>query len=130
LDHEAFASAMVMAPTVMAAGARAGLVLAASVPSFPAATATGTPALAKAVMALSTVVEAPPPSDMDATEGRPVFGALDATQLIPDMTSELEPELDIKCEHVTSHPRITQNVPGIGENLDGNDMGRFGDTAV
>jgi len=35
LDQEAFASAMVVAPTVMTSGTRAGLVPDASAPSFP-----------------------------------------------------------------------------------------------
>ena len=44
LENEARASSIVVAPTVMAEGARAGLVLEASLLSFPAATTTWMPA--------------------------------------------------------------------------------------
>jgi hypothetical protein len=92
---------MVLAATVIALGARAGLYAEASALLFPAATATVMPALNNctkgqtlkvsceghltAVTALSKAVEAPAIKLMEATLGRPVDGALDLTQSIPEI---------------------------------------------
>ena len=87
LEKDARASAIVVAPTVFALGARAGDVFPASTPSFPAATVTWIPApvnwrrfikQSKArrevtthtdATALSRAEDAPPPSDIEAIVG-------------------------------------------------------------
>jgi hypothetical protein len=93
---------MSLAPTAIAFAARAGLIVEASAGPFPAATTTMTPALViwadcqarivdrkgkhlTVVTALSTAVEAPPPKLMEAMLGRPVPGAVVATQSIPEI---------------------------------------------
>jgi len=92
---------MVVAPTVLADGARAGDVLPALVLELPAATAAWIPALViyrklnrlawtqrkeclTEVMALSKAVLALPPRDSETTEGRPVDLWLVITQLRPE----------------------------------------------
>ena len=68
-------SVMSIAPTVMACGTRAGEVVLASMLELPAATTAVTPELIRATTASSIAVEAPPPSDADATLGRPEAAA-------------------------------------------------------
>lgn len=83
LEKEALRSVESLAPTVKAFVADAGDVLHASAFSFPAATAKGIPAATALSTALFSVVDLPPPKDMDATAG---FLALAVTQLIPLIT--------------------------------------------
>src|SRR3954453_6460925 len=88
LENEARASVLVVAPTEMAVGALPGEVLQASWFSFPAATASTTPALVMRVAASFTAWLKPPPSDMLATAGST---RLFVTQSIPAITPELVP---------------------------------------
>jgi hypothetical protein len=92
---------MSLAATVIASAARAGLYAEASEAAFPAPTATGMPTLnictkgqalkvsfrerLTPVTALSIAVEAPATKLMEATLGRPVGGAVVATQFIPEI---------------------------------------------
>src|SRR6185369_14716740 len=69
LENDARASLVVVAPTVIAFAARAGDVLHASALLLPAATAIGTPELARLLTAVSRALEAPPPRLMFATAG-------------------------------------------------------------
>src|SRR5215212_4511450 len=83
------ASELVVEPTVMAAGVRAGETLQAFWFSLPAATAKVTPALMALLTAVSSAEEAPPPRLMLATAGSTRF---EATQLTPEMTPEVVPD--------------------------------------
>src|SRR5688572_26827682 len=74
-ENEDRASVLVLEPTVMAAGTRAGELLQALVLEFPAATPKVTPRPMAAFTALSRAVEAPPPRLMLATAGRTRFVA-------------------------------------------------------
>ena len=82
-ENPARASELVDAPTAMAVGARAGDTLQASTALLPAATMTGTPAATTFATAVSSAVEAPPPSDRLATAG---LRALRATKSRPAIT--------------------------------------------
>ena len=82
---------LVVAPTVIACGARAGDALQASPPSLPAATAKDTPSAMPFCTAASSVIEMPPPRLMLATAGVPAAW-LPTTQLTPAMTPDVEPE--------------------------------------
>jgi hypothetical protein len=66
-ENEDFASRLVVAPTVIAEGARAGEKSQAFLLEFPAATTTTIPEFVNFVTAASIVDEAPPPSDMFTT---------------------------------------------------------------
>src|SRR5262249_31992209 len=66
-ENDDRASVLVVEPTVIAAGTRAGDVLHASALSLPAATAYVTPSAMELVTALSSVVSMPPPRLMFAT---------------------------------------------------------------
>ena len=70
-ENDARASVIVVAPTVMAFGTRAGDVVQAFTLLFPAAIAYVTPSLMELVTAVSKAVEAPPPKLMLATAGCP-----------------------------------------------------------
>src|SRR3954468_24757784 len=83
------ASVEVVEPTVMAAAVRAGETLEAFWFSLPAATAKTTPALMALLTAVSSAEDAPPPRLMLATAGST---RLDASQLTPEMTPEVEPD--------------------------------------
>ena len=68
-ENDERASLAVVDPTVMALAARAGEVVQASVLLLPAATAIGTPELARLFTAVSSALDAPPPRLMFATAG-------------------------------------------------------------
>ena len=87
MENDERASCSVVAPTVNALAAEAGLERQASPLSLPAATTSVTPASNMASAAAFEAAEKPPPSDIDATEPAPCS----ATQFIPLMTSEVEP---------------------------------------
>jgi hypothetical protein len=89
LENEERASVFVVEPVVSAEGARAGETLQAFWFSFPAATTTVTPAVVIRATAESVAEDAEPPRLMLATEG-PL--ALAATQSMPAITPELDPE--------------------------------------
>src|SRR5689334_4548635 len=72
-ENDARASVVVVAPTVIALGSRAGELPQASRLSFPAATAKVTPSATAAATALSTADEAAPPRLMLATAGWPAW---------------------------------------------------------
>ena len=82
-------SAIVEAPTVMAAPTRAGEVLMASTLRLPAATTVVTPELMRLVMASSKACVASPVKLKEATAGPPPW--LLATQSIPEIISEAVP---------------------------------------
>jgi len=89
LEKEERASVLVVEPTVMALGTRAGEELHALALELPAATAKVTPRLMAPLTAESRALLAPPPRLMLATAGRVV---VPATKLTPEMTPELLPE--------------------------------------
>ena len=89
-EYEARESVVVVAPTVIAAGVRAGENLQASRFEFPAAMAYVTPSLMELVTALSSAVDAPPPRLMLATAGAPATWSA-VTQSMPAMTPEVVP---------------------------------------
>ncbi len=91
LENVARASALVVAPTVIACGARAGDALHASAPSLPAATAKLTPSSMPRWTAASSVAEMPPPRLMFATAGAPAAW-LATTQSMPLITPVVLPE--------------------------------------
>src|ERR1044071_637766 len=68
-ENEERASLVVVEPTVIAFAARAGDCVHASVLLLPAATAIGTPELARLLTDVSSALEAPPPRLMLATAG-------------------------------------------------------------
>ena len=70
-EKDETASIDVVDPTVMAVGSELGEYKHASLPSLPAATATGTPAATAAAMARLSAADLPPPSDMDKTARSP-----------------------------------------------------------
>src|SRR5882724_7063685 len=88
-ENDERASVLVVEPTVMAFAARAGEELHAFALLLPAATAMGTPALARLLTAVSRAVETPPPRLMLATAGAMW---LFLTQSTPATTPEVEPE--------------------------------------
>src|SRR5690606_3273000 len=82
----------VVAPTVIASVTRAGDLVEALVDSLPAATTKVTPAAMALRTAASSVLSAPPPSDMLATAG---LTALRATQSMPATTWAVVPEPEL-----------------------------------
>ena len=93
LENEDFASALVVAPTVIAEGARAGDLVHASLLSFPAATTTVIPLFVNLVTAASIVDDAPPPRDMFTTACVLGFGfSGESIHSIPAITCEYVPE--------------------------------------
>src|SRR5262245_3735022 len=89
LENDDRASVLVVEPTVMAAGTRAGDELQAFALEFPAATAKVTVRAMAPLTAESSALLAPPPRLMLATAGRT---RLFATQFTPAITPELLPE--------------------------------------
>lgn len=79
-------------PTVKAAATRAGEVVLASVLELPAATETKMPALIAEFTALSRVVSAPPPRDIEMIEGILLELYWLMTQLMPAAMPEVLPE--------------------------------------
>lgn len=92
LLNDAIVSVIVLAPTVITAGARAGLDVLASADSLPAATTTWTPAVTAAVTALSSARETPPPRDMLITLGLPDVAAACIANWIPETISDVAPD--------------------------------------
>src|SRR6266542_3314128 len=88
LENEARLSLMSVAPTVIAAGTRAGLKLQALALLLPAAMAYVTPELIELATALSNVVSMPPPRLMLATAG---VTLLAVTQSMPAATCAVVP---------------------------------------
>ena len=88
-ENDERASVLVVAPTVSAAGTRAGELPQASAFELPAATAYTTPAAIELLIAASSALEAPPPRLMLATAGRT---RLAVTQSTPGITPEVDPE--------------------------------------
>ena len=72
-ENEERASVLVVEPTVIAFGARAGELLQALALSLPAATAMVMPSVIARCTASSVACEAPPPRDMFATAGCPAW---------------------------------------------------------
>ena len=90
LEKDARASVLVVAPTVFAAGTRAGDELHAFAFEFPAAIAYDTPALIELLTAVSSAELTPPPRLMFATEWPAT--RFDVTQSTPAITPEFVPE--------------------------------------
>ena len=88
-ENDARASVFVVAPTVFAAGARAGELLHAFAFELPAAIAYETPELIELLTALSRAELTPPPRLMFATDAPTWFAV---TQSTPAITPEFEPE--------------------------------------
>lgn len=87
-EVESLAPLEVIAPTVTAAAARAGLTVLASTLESPAATTKCIPLLTALVTASSNGAYPEMVTEMSAMDGRPVTFAVVMTQLIPAMMSE------------------------------------------
>src|SRR5262249_56089861 len=83
LENDERASLVVVEPTVIALAARAGDELQALALLLPAATAIGTPELARLLTSLSSAEDTPPPRLMFATAGEMWFAV---TQSTPEIT--------------------------------------------
>src|SRR5262249_1940323 len=104
LENDAFWSLLWVAPTVIAAGTRAGEVLQAScglpkMSPLPAAIPYVTPEAMEFETALSSVASAPPPRLMFATAG---LTACWVTQSTPAVTPPARP-LPVPSRHLTAH---------------------------